>query len=119
MKRRLKRLCLAFSVCFVFFLGCRSNRPEVRPTYSYDDLYKCIELIERGEIKRGMNSSDLARIWGDAITFRHAAKDAIVFLSGPPQNGWPAQPAPLWSIQFELNDDGIVSDYCIALGEEK
>ncbi len=82
-------------------------------------LQWCIEMIDSGKIRRGMDTNGLIAIFGERLGF-FGPREAFTFLSGPPA-GTPndIQLPPLWRINFNIDDRGLVTDISITLPESK
>lgn len=102
--------------------GCRQpNHTEPNRSYSFDNsrLYWCIEQIESGKIRRGMDTNSLRSIFGQSLDF-YDRGEAYSFLTAPPkgESGWNQWPA-LWKIDFVISSNGIVTDFKITKSGDK
>ena len=82
-----------------------------------DKLYWCIEQIDSGRIRRGMDTNSLRALFGESLGFYYEGK-AYSILGG---ERIPAgfQPPPLWRIDFIISQQGIVTDYSLRKAGDK
>jgi hypothetical protein len=102
--------------------GCQqSNRTTVSYMKTLDNsrLQWCIEQIDSGRIRRGMDTNNLQAVFGDSLDFCYEGK-AYSFLSAPSGgNDGGVQSPALWKIDFMINPQGIVTDYSLTKAGEK
>jgi hypothetical protein len=111
---------LCVSVLLLVLAGC--SKPYSKKAVTSPDnsrLYWCIELIESGKIRRGMDTASLKEIFGEWIEFSNE-NEAISFLS--PQRADSQTivqlPAP-WYIKFSISQDGVVTNYFLCKSSGK
>jgi hypothetical protein len=116
----MKRSCLAMFLIALIAVGCRSavRHKGNEAYYDTSQLYRCIDLIESRQIRRGMSTNDLKTVFQESLGFR-GEEEAFALLSEPRHHyEKPVQSGPLWIIIFTIKN-GLVVDYSITLGGDK
>lgn len=83
-------------------------------------LYRCIELLQNREIRRGITVDELrsrltkaAWVEGENLVSSRDNVSALLSSWTPPLSLYSGSPPPLWRITFTIRD-GVVIDYCLA-----